>query len=121
MSDDNSYESKQKRLKRDMEQVTKFREKHPKHIETFFKDAEHVGEIAIILKCSVGQLNKDWFIHLPRGMNTGDILAHNAEAETEDDKIRQYMYIGLPDYMSEADIEELLYEIDMLKLKNLSA
>lgn len=118
---DNSYEGKQERLKKDLDNVEKFKEKYPKNIETFFKDRNHVADISMLLKCNIGNINTDWFLQLPLSMsNTGDIIKHNEEAENDADKIRQYMYIGLKDNTPDALLEELQYEIDMLKLKYMS-
>lgn len=113
------YKERQELLKRDQEMISRFQEKHTHNLETYFADHHHVREIIETMIVSVGDVGQDWFAYSPFGMSTGDIIRHNRDC-AENEKIRQYIYIGIKKKMMSHQIEELEYDLNIMKLENMN-
>lgn len=114
-----SYEERQEQLQAELKQIEKFKSKYERVVETPFTSPEHVAELVDTATVRLGSLNHDWFVRTSNGWSTGDIIRHNADAE-ESDKIRQYLYIGIPSHVPEQDYEDFKYDVDVMKLENLT-
>jgi hypothetical protein len=114
-----TYEDRQEELNAQMKKVEAFKKKHKRVIETPFASPDHVSEIVNAATVRVGTLNVDWFVLTSNGWSTGDIIRHNKDVE-DSEKIRQYLYIGIADHVSASDYDDFSYDIDVMKLENLT-
>lgn len=112
------YQERQELLKKDQDRIEAFKSNSTHVFETFFKDEKHVRKIVQIMQINVGDVGKDWFSTSPFGMCTGDIIKHNQDAD-ENQRVRQYLYIGVKQDLSEIAIDRIKRALNMQKLKNL--
>lgn len=114
------YNERQEMLKHDQSRIERFKEKHAHNLETYFSDHHHVREIVQTMTVSVGDVGTDWEAYSPFGMSTGDIIRHNEDCE-ENERIRQYIYIGIKKKMMPHQLEELEYDMNIMKLENMNS
>lgn len=114
------FQETQDKLKKELELIEKFKSKHSRVIETPFKDEFHVRELVDTATVRLGTLGVDWFVCTPRNLSTGEILIFNrTKAADESERIRQYVYIGVAEHVSESDFNEFAYDVDVMKLENM--